>query len=121
MPDLRVISPHVGDVLVSQELVELLGEDTIHSAVSQLRVGGGHCPACKSRLHHVEDVSLVVHETAAGGSVGFIHMRCGPSHPGLYDGPLEFRRCVRRGIVAPRCSIDVVARRSSSRRRATRL
>lgn len=78
MPELTVMSDHVGDVYVSEELLDLLGAGAIDSAIAHLRLGGGHCWACNEKIHHTDDVSLVVHKTPAGGRVGFIHFRCGP-------------------------------------------
>jgi hypothetical protein len=45
VPDLRVMSPRVGDVHVSEELVESLGADTIDAAISRRGYG-------QSALHH---------------------------------------------------------------------
>jgi hypothetical protein len=38
MAELTVMSPHVGDVLVSEELVELLGTDSINAAIAHLAI-----------------------------------------------------------------------------------
>ncbi|HZT96402.1 MAG TPA: hypothetical protein VFB34_06150, partial [Chloroflexota bacterium] len=78
MAELTVASRRVGDVLVSEDLVELLGAEHIDAAVNQLRLNGGNCWACEGGIHHPDDVSLVVRVTAVGGKTGFIHMRCGP-------------------------------------------
>jgi hypothetical protein len=51
----------VGDVLVNDELVEVLGQDTIDAAIGQSRLGDGYCPAWEAQMYHVEEVSLVVH------------------------------------------------------------
>lgn len=78
MGELTVASSLVGEVLVSEELIDVLGDEAIDIAVGQLRLSGGKCWSCGLKIHHVEDVSLVVNETAVGGHVGFIHLRCGP-------------------------------------------
>ena len=83
MSQLRVISDTVGNVLVDEEQVELLGAAAIDAAVGHLRLGGGRCWCCGGTIHQVDDVSLVVKTTAASGIAGFIHMRCGP--PGIMD------------------------------------
>lgn len=78
MPELTVMSGHVGGVYVSEELVEFLGAGSIDDAITHLRLGGGSCWACEARIHHTDDVSLAAHKTPAGARVGFIHFRCGP-------------------------------------------
>ena len=92
MPDLTVMSAHVGDVVASEEVVELLGVAMVDTAVGHLRLGGGRCWACHGKIHHTDDVSLVVHETAAGGKVGFVHFRCGP--PQLIDNRRNRRAAI---------------------------
>ena len=107
MAELTVMSPQVGGVLVSEELVEFLGDGTIDAAVGHLRLGGGHCWSCNAKIHHTEDVSLVVHKTAAGGRVGFLHFRCGP--PQLLDVSRNRRAAIAMGRYLRERSTDAQA------------
>ena len=92
MSDLIVMSSQVGNVLVDDELVEFLGAGAIDAAIGHLRLGGGWCLACGATIHHVEDVSLIVHATSVGAKVAFVHMRCGP--PQLLDARRNRRAAI---------------------------
>lgn len=78
MSELDIISSTFGEVLVSEELIELLGGEAIDAVIRQLRLGGGRCWICRTTIHPVDDVSLVAHLTAAGRRAGFVHLRCAP-------------------------------------------
>ncbi len=78
MGKLSVVSNTHGEVVASEELLELLGEETIDALVGQLRLGGGSCAQCRATIHNVEDVSVVATLTAAGARASFVHLRCAP-------------------------------------------
>ena len=87
-----MMSSQIGEVLVSEELVEFLGTDTIDAAVGQLRLSGGNCWSCEGTIHHVDDVSLILHKTPVGGKIGFLHLRCGP--PQILDSGRNRRAAI---------------------------
>ncbi len=107
MEELAVASEHVGGVYVIDRHVELLGADAIDRVVLHLRLNGGQCWLCGGRLHRIDDVSLVVDETALTGILGFIHYRCGP--PQISDRRRNRRAAIERDAFREDGSTDAQA------------
>lgn len=91
----------------NEDLVDLLGKEVIDAAYAQLRLGGGTCWGCSSKIRGTDDVSLIAHTAPTGGRIGFIHVSCGP--PQIIDSHRNRQAAIQMNRYIENRFLDVQA------------